>query len=122
MSFDGENRNSGYRPVVPCLRRLPDGRSVVLLGGGLRGEAAEQVRRLGVGEVTRRPAQLVVDLSAVTDIDRAGVRALTALAESAGEADIAFCLVGARTGPVATALENFGYTELFEIFASLDDA
>jgi anti-sigma B factor antagonist len=122
MGFDGDGSSRGCRPAVPGLRRLPDGRSVVRVGGGLRGEAAEQVHRLGVGEVRRRTAQLVVDLSAVTDIDRAGVVALTALAESAGKADVGFCLVGAHTGPVATALEDSGYTELFEIFASLDDA
>jgi hypothetical protein len=57
----------------------------------------------------------------VTGIDGAGVDALVSAAELAGEADISLFLIGARTGPVATALAAADFTELFENFASIDE-
>jgi anti-anti-sigma regulatory factor len=78
--------------------------------------------RLVADELSRTPDRLLIDLSEVTSVEDAGVEALALAAELAGEADISFGLVGARTGPVAVALDEALLSELFDIYRSLDEA
>jgi anti-anti-sigma regulatory factor len=99
------------------------GPTVVRLDGELIGGAAAAAMQQDlIGELSRAPAQLIVDLSAITSIDANSVRALAAAAVVAGESDDAFCLVTGKAGPVQAALAAAELTELFEIFASVSEA
>jgi anti-anti-sigma regulatory factor len=96
--------------------------TVVHLGGDVIGDAPGAMQQTLIDELTRAPAQLVVDLSAITRIDADGVHALAAAAAVAGESDRAFCLVAPKAGPVHAALAAEQMGELFEIFSSISEA
>ena len=89
--------------------------SVIRIQGGLRSPATTSVWRTVEKELRRSPELVALDLSAVTDIDAAGLGVLMAAADHAGESDISFCLIGADEGAVGTALAQADLTELFEI-------
>ncbi|WP_085190459.1 STAS domain-containing protein [Mycolicibacterium doricum] len=112
------------RPMDPVrlqVQRFPGNASVVHVGGPLLSDTTAPMRHVLDAELLRGPESLAVNLAGVTDIDSAGIDALTAAATQAGESDIGFCLVGAHRGPVASALSAARLTELFEIVPTLDD-
>jgi anti-anti-sigma regulatory factor len=119
VSQDGNQQRA--RSIVVNVRRLTRGHTVVHLVGDLIGDAAATQQAL-IDELSREPAQLIVDVSAITRIDAGGVQALAAAAAVAGEADRAFCLVAGKSGPVRAALAAEQLRELFEIFSSTIEA
>jgi anti-sigma B factor antagonist len=99
---------------IEVRRALVDS-SVIRIQGGLMNVATASVWRTVETEFQRSPHLVALDLSAVTNIDAAGLGVLLAAADRAGESDISFCLVGAHEGAVGTALAQADLTELFEI-------
>jgi anti-anti-sigma regulatory factor len=110
------------RPIAINVERLTAGNTVVHLGGDLIGDAPAATQRALIDELSRAPAQLIVDLSTITRIDAGGLHALAAAAAVAGESDLAFCLVTGKAGPVQAALAAEQLSELFEIFSSVSEA
>src|ERR1700716_1274539 len=96
MSQDGDGQRA--RSIAINVQRLTAGDIVVYLDGDLIGDAAAATQRALIDELSRAPAQLIVDLSTIRRIDAGGVHALAAAV--AGEADRAFCLVVGKSGPV----------------------
>jgi anti-anti-sigma factor len=120
MSHDGIGKRAGS--IAINVQRLTTGDTVVDLVGDLIGDAAAAMRQALIDELSREPAQLIVDLSTVARIDAGAVRALAAAAAVAGESDRAFCLVTAKAGPVQAALAAAQLSELFEVFSSVNEA
>lgn len=120
MSQDGNGERT--RSSTINVQRSTAGSTVVNLVGDLIGDAIEAMQQTLVDELSRAPAQLIVDLSAITRIDAGGVHVLAAAAAFAGESDRAFCLVAGRAGPVQAALAAEQLSELFEIFSSISEA
>ena len=110
------------RSIAINVQRLTGGNTVVHVIGDPIGDAAAAMQQALIDELSRAPAQLVVDLSVITRIDAGGVRALAAAAAVAGESDHAFCLVAPKAGPVHAALGAEQMVELFEIFSSICEA
>jgi anti-anti-sigma regulatory factor len=110
------------RSIAINVQRLTAGHTVVHLVGDLIGDAPAAMQQALIDELSRAPAQLIVDLSAITSIDAGGVHALAAAAAVAGESDRAFCLVAGKAGPVQAALATEQFRELFEIFSSVSEA
>jgi anti-anti-sigma regulatory factor len=90
--------------------------------GELIRDATSQMIRIVEEELARVPSPLVLDLSAVTDINANGVDALVSAATLAGESDISLCLVGVEGRPTWDALAAADLTELFEVVPPTDDA
>jgi anti-anti-sigma regulatory factor len=120
VSQDGNQQRA--RSIVVNVERLTRGHTVVHLVGDLIGDATAATQQDLIDELSREPAQLIVDVSAITRIDAGGVQALAAAAAVAGEADRAFCLVAGKSGPVRAALAAEQLRELFEIFSSTIEA
>ena len=120
MSQDGDGRRD--RSIVINVQRLTAGDTVVHLVGDLIGDATAAMRKALIDELSRAPAQLIVNLFAITRIDALGVHALAAAAAVAGEADRAFCLIAPKAGPVHAALAAEQLSEVFEIFSSVSEA
>jgi len=120
VSQDGNGERT--RSSTINVQRSTAGSTVVNLVGDLIGDAIEAMQQTLVDELSRAPAQLIVDLSAITRIDAGGVHVLAAAAAFAGESDRAFCLVAGRAGPVQAALAAEQLSELFEIFSSISEA
>jgi anti-anti-sigma regulatory factor len=110
------------RSIVINVQRLTAGNTVVHLVGDLIGDATAAMQQTLIDELSRAPALLTVDLSAITRIDAGGVHALAAAAAVAGESDRAFCLVAGNAGPVQAVLAAEQLSELFEIFSSVSEA
>ena|ERR1700694_4995410 len=110
-------REHGDRPV----QRSATPKTVVQVTDELCGHRAAALRRAVVNQLMGSPSPLALDLSGVTRIDGSGIDALASAAAMAGESDISLCLVGAQAGPVAAALADADLTELFDIFASVDE-
>jgi anti-anti-sigma regulatory factor len=108
--------------IVINVQRLTAGNTVVHLVGDLIGDAPAAMQQALMDELSRAPAQLIVDLSTITRIDACAVHALAAAAAVAGESDLAFCLVAGEAGPVQAALAAEQLSELFEIFSSVSEA
>jgi anti-anti-sigma regulatory factor len=120
VSQDGAGKRA--RSIAINVQRLPAGDTVVNLRVDLIGYAAAAMQQTLIDELSRAPAQLIVDLSTITTIDAGAVHALAAAAAVAGESDRAFCLVVAKAGPIQTALAAEQLTELFEVFSSVSEA
>jgi anti-anti-sigma regulatory factor len=120
VSQDGNGKRA--RSIVTNVQRLTAGNTVVHLVGDLIGDATGALQQALIDELSRAPAQLIVDLSAITRIDAGGVHALAAAAAVAGESDRAFCLVAGKAGPVQATLAAEQLCELFEIFSSVSEA
>ena len=120
MSQDGNGQRA--RSIAINVERLTAGNTVVHLDGDLIGDTAAAMQQFLIDELSRAPAQLVVDLSTITHIDAGGVHALATAAAVAGESDRAFCLVAGTAGPVQAALAAEQLSELFEIFSSVTEA
>jgi anti-anti-sigma regulatory factor len=108
--------------ITVDVYRLPPDTTVVQVVGDVTGDGTAALQRTVNEELTRSPAQLIVDLSAVTRIDLGGINALSSAAGIAGEADISFCLVDPEGDTVGAALAGANLTELFEIFPTVNDA
>jgi anti-anti-sigma factor len=87
--------------------------------GELDGENSPQLCLVVADELLQEPAQLVVDLSDLTTVDKAAVAGLVSASGLAGESDISFCLVAAHASPVLTALAEAGLLERFEVFPTV---
>ena len=122
VSHDGEGKEVPSRPVILNVQRRSDDTTVVEVVGDLRGDATAAMQRTVNFELTRSPAHLIIDLSAVTGIDVGGINVLSSAAGIAGEADISFCLVDPDGDPVGAALASAKLTELFEVFPTVEDA
>ena len=122
MTHEGEANREQSSSVTLNVHRRPDDATVVEVAGDLSGDATVAMQRTVNEELTRSPAHLIIDLSAVTGIDMAGINALSSAAGIAGEADISFCLVDPEGDPVGAALASAKLTELFEMFPTVDDA
>jgi anti-anti-sigma regulatory factor len=122
VSEEGEGKREQSRPITVNVHRLSMDTRVVQVVGELTGDGTAVMQRTVNDELTRSPAHLIVDLSAVTGIDAGGINALSSAAGIAGEADISFCLVDPEGGPVGAALTTAKLTELFEIFPTVNDA
>ena len=122
MSHDGQGKREQPRSITLNVQRRADDTTVVEVAGDLTGDATVAMQRTVNDELTRSPAHLIIDLSAVTGIDFAGINALSSAAGIAGEADISFCLVDPGGDPVGAALASAKLTELFEVFPTVDDA
>jgi anti-anti-sigma factor len=120
VSQDGDEQRA--RSIVINVQRSTCGHTVVHLIGDLIHDATVATQRALIDELSREPARLVVDVSAITRIDAGGVQVLAAAAALAGEADLAFCLVAGKAGPVRAALAAEQLSELFEIFSSTIEA
>lgn len=102
------------------VQRCPTGDVVVrVVGELLDARAMEQAIADAFNQSLPR---LAVDLLEVTHVDPAGVDALTAVAEAAGESDISLCLIVLAGGPVEAAIAAADLTELFEVFPSINEA
>lgn len=104
------------------VQRFPSGKCVVRVMGELIRDATSQMIWIVEEELARVPSPLVLDLSAVTDINANGVDALVSAATLAGESDISLCLVGVEGRPTGDALAAADLTELFEVVSPSDDA
>ena len=120
MSHSGNEKRN--RSLVINVQRLTAGNTVVHVVGDLIGDATAALQQALMDELSRAPAQLIVDLSALTGIDAGGAHALAAAAAVAGESDRAFCLVTGNAGAVQAALAAEQLSELFEIFSSVSEA
>lgn len=113
--------DSGRVPAI-SVQRFPDNRVVVRVSGSLDGDMDADMRQHLTEQLMGRPDVLVLDLSEVSRIDADALGTLIVAAALAGEPDIGFCLVAPQGGPVRAALAAAGATEVFEIFASVDQA
>jgi anti-anti-sigma regulatory factor len=120
VSHSGNEKRD--RSIVINVQRLTAGNTVVQVIGDLIGDATAAMQQALMDELSRAPALLIVDLSALTRIDAGGAHALAAAAAVAGESDRAFCLVAGKAGPVQAALAAEQLSELFEIFSSVSEA
>lgn len=122
MGQERDEKQQQSESIAITIERLPADATVVRIVGQLTGDETGKVQRT-LNEVLRRsPAQLIVDLSAVTSIGVVGVNVLVSAAGIAGEEDISFCLVNPGDDPVARALGEAKMTELFEVFPTVEDA
>src|ERR1700760_3653141 len=112
----------GHRGFSHSVQRLPARISIVCATGDVDGESHSLMYSLVFGELARKPAQLVLELSRVTSIDDAAVEALVGASALAGESDTSFCLVATPTGPIMKALAAADLIERFEIFPTVDEA
>jgi anti-anti-sigma factor len=122
VSHEGEGKPEQPSSITLNVQRRPDDTTVVEVAGDVSGDATAAMQRTINDGLTRSPAHLIIDLSAVTSIDLAGINALSSAAGIAGEADISFCLVDPDGDPVGAALASAKLTELFEVFPTVDDA
>lgn len=122
MSHEGDGQRADSGSITLDVQRRPDGTTVVEVAGDLSGDATAAMQRTVNDELTRSPAHLIIDLTAVTGIDIGGINALSSAAGIAGEADISLCLVDPNGNPVGAALASAKLTELFEVFPTVDDA
>lgn len=101
------------------MQRLPAGVTIIRATGDLNSETSSQLATLVADELSREPAQVVLELSNLGSVDNAGVDALVSASGLAGEPDISFCLVASHAGPVVAALTEAGLTERFEVFPTV---
>jgi anti-anti-sigma factor len=101
------------------VQRLPAGITIIRATGDLNSETSSQLSTLVADELSREPAQVVLELSTLTSVDNAAVDALVSASALAGEPDISFCLVASHAGPVVTALTEAGLIERFEVFPTV---
>jgi anti-anti-sigma factor len=97
------------------VQRLPAGITIIRANGDLNSETSPLLSPLVADELSREPAQVVLDLSNLTSLDNAAVDALVSASALAGESDISFCLVASHAGPVVTTLGEAGLIERFEV-------
>jgi anti-anti-sigma regulatory factor len=121
---DDKDQQSSEQPTNTAVRaeRVSRSETVVNVVGALRDEVTAELRRSVVSGLRDSQEVLVLDLSAVTDIDDDGVDVLETAAAMAGEKDIFFCLVLPPESPVLTALGEAELSALFEVFYSVTEA
>jgi anti-anti-sigma regulatory factor len=122
VSQEREDRDAKSSRFAIDVERPRADTAVVQVSGEVIGNAVGEMQRTTHDELTRSPAQLIIDLSTVTRIEDGAIDVLVSAAGIAGEADISFCLVDPGGNPVADALVTAMMTELFEVFATVDDA
>jgi len=114
---DCERGESSY-----SVQRLSSGASVVSAAGDLDGETHARMYGLIAEELAREPSQVVIEVSDVTSVDDAAIKALTEMSALAGEADISLCLIASANSPIVRSLAAADLTERFEIFPTIDEA
>ena len=107
------------RSLSCAVQRLPAGITVIRVTGDLNRETSSQLHLLAADELLREPAQLVLELSNLTSVDKAAVDALVSASAVAGESDISFCLVASHASPLVTTLAGAGLIERFEVFPTV---
>lgn len=120
MTDCGKDDAEGAESPI-TVQRFPSGDVAVHVFGELLD--AEALQRTITAELahTPSPPRLAVDLTRVTAINAAGVEALVSTATTTGESDISFCLIG-MTAAVEGVIAAAELTELFEVFASIEEA
>jgi anti-anti-sigma factor len=101
------------------VQRPPGGITIVRARGELDGDSSAELCLVVADELLPEPAQLVLDLSDLTSVEKAAVTGLVSASGLAGEADISFCLVAAQASPVLTTLAEAGVLERFEVFPTV---
>ena len=102
--------------------RPGDGIHLLRLAGALADGAASRLPALAREQLAACPRLLALDLSDLTGLALAGARILEDIAEWAGEADIALCLIVPPDHPVRAVLVAADLGELFELHPDLPTA
>ncbi|MHA6792520.1 STAS domain-containing protein [Pseudonocardia bannensis] len=92
------------------------------LTGGLDATAAPSLHALAREQLAASPRLLALDLTHLARLTSAGALALADVAEWAGQADIALCLIAPPAHPVYDALIAVDLGELFEVHPDLTSA
>ncbi|WP_233213440.1 STAS domain-containing protein [Mycobacterium hubeiense] len=121
MSHQGQDPLRPADSAMVHVQRSAGNTSIVHVNGPLLSDTTAPMRRAVANELLRTPELFALNLAGVTNIDAAGLDALTSAATQAGESDIPFCLVGAHQGPVAAALNKADLSDLFEIVPTLNE-
>lgn len=104
-----------------AVREVEPGMFVLTVPPDPHGGTARSLERAAFALLGSAPRSLVLDLSELVMLGRAGVAALVRVAERAGESDVGLCLVIAGEG-VWQDLAASDALDLFEIHAGLDSA
>jgi anti-sigma B factor antagonist len=115
---DGDGAAS--EPVVSVLDGPLPGALLLRLAGVLDEAAGQALQRVAADLLACVPPFVLIDLSAVDAVTTEGVAALVVIAEEAGETDVGLAVV-AGDGP-RTAFVESGVEDLFELYATLDQA
>jgi anti-anti-sigma factor len=116
---EGDIEEQQDRSFSYTVQRLPAGITIIRATGDLDSETSSQLDLCVTDELSREPAQLVLELSNLTSVDNAALDVLVAASALAGESDISFCLVASHASPVVTALAEAGLIERFELFETV---
>lgn len=113
-------------PRIPStnisVSQFPTAEYVVTVDDPASWETWSVIGQISNHIIGHSPRLLVLDLTGLHSLDLTGLEALCGVAAQAGESDIAFCVVGARDGPIVMAIAEAGLTELFELVESASDA
>jgi anti-anti-sigma factor len=112
-------RQEKRKTLSLTIQRFSEGQTIIRTQGGLDRETNSQLCAVIADELLYRPAQLVLQLTEVSSVEKAGVDCLLSASGLAGEADISFCLVAGVNSPVVRALDRAGLMERFEIFPTI---
>jgi anti-anti-sigma regulatory factor len=104
-----------------AVREIEPGTFVLVVPPDPHGGTARTLERAALALLGSAPRFVVLDLSELVMLGRAGVAALVRVAERAGESDVGLCLVIAGEG-VQQDLVAADALDLFEIHPSLDAA
>ena len=114
----GESRR--HRGVDVRVERYGPHVRVLTVSGSLTGDRAGRLCRVVRDQLALLPRLLVLEMTRVSAVDTAGVRALVHTAHLAGEAAIRLALVSGSSTAVGAVLEANGLAELFEVGVGLD--
>ncbi|GAA5133341.1 STAS domain-containing protein [Pseudonocardia adelaidensis] len=93
---------------------------VLTVSGALTGDRADRLCGAVREQLALCPRLLGLDMTRVTAVDTAGVRALVHVAHLAAEAAIRLSLVTGASTAVGATLEVNGLAELFEVCVGID--
>jgi anti-anti-sigma regulatory factor len=103
------------------MREIEPRAYVVAVPDRFSPEIAERFERALLAIVDAEPRFLILDASGIVDIDPAGVGALVAVAERAGQSDVGLCLV-IDSDTVRERLAASEVLDLFETALTVDQA
>jgi anti-sigma B factor antagonist len=110
---------SGNEPITTSVT-YRDGIAVLTVGGEVDLATVEAVDAAVAVALTQEPSALVIDLSGVQFLASAGLQALVAARETAGEsADFAVVANGPAT---SRPIQLTGLDQIFSLYPTLDDA
>ena len=110
------------KPFTVSVQRSTSGATVIHVTGDMASPASSELHRVVTEELQGPPGLVALELSGVESFDDSGVQALVSAALLAEDAAASFCLVGIESGPVLARLEMAHRADLFETFASVNEA